>query len=109
MWAGLQLCWQPDLGLISSSLDAAIKITDVTRGHVLGTATVHRQGVAAFVYSHAFSVVASGGLDRDIVLWEPSNLRRVGELAGHTAPITHLSLDSSASQVCFPRQSNRNK
>ncbi|KAK9843929.1 hypothetical protein WJX84_008712 [Apatococcus fuscideae] len=94
-----QLCWQPDLGLISSSLDAAIKITDVTRGHVLGTATVHRQGVAAFVYSHAFSVVASGGLDRDIVLWEPSNLRRVGELAGHTAPITHLSLDSSASQV----------
>ena len=95
----LQLSWQPDLGLISSSLDTTIKIMDVTKGVVWGTATVHAQGVSAFVYSNSFSVMASGGLDRDILLWEPSNLRRVGELTGHTAPITHLCLDSSASQV----------
>ncbi|KAK9827807.1 hypothetical protein WJX74_003219 [Apatococcus lobatus] len=94
-----QLSWQPDLGLISSSLDTTIKITDVTKGVVWGTATVHSHGVSAFVYSNSFSVMASGGVDRDILLWEPSNLRRVGELAGHTAPITHLCLDSSASQV----------
>ncbi len=96
----MQLSWQPELGLISSSLDATIKITDVTKGVVWGTATVHSHGVSTFVYSNSFSVMASGGLDRDILLWEPSNLRRVGELVGHTAPITHLCLDSSASQVC---------
>ena len=103
----LQLSWQPDLGLISSSLDTTIKITDVTKATVLGTATVHSRGVSAFAYSPSFSVVASGGLGRDILLWEPSNLRQVGELVGHTAPITHLSLDSSGGQVIIPPYSLR--
>lgn len=50
-----------ELGLVSSSLDGKVKITDISRGKVLHNVAVHSKGVNAFAYCKAFSVVVSGG------------------------------------------------
>lgn len=88
-----------ELGLVSSSLDSTIKITDLSRCKVLHTVTAHRRGVQCFAHSKAFSLCASGGLERDILLWQGSTNRQVGEMTGHAASILHLAVDNRRCQV----------
>lgn len=59
-----------ELGLLTSSLDGTIKICDAARAQVLHTVKIHASGVHCFAYSRAFGVVASGGLERTIRLWQ---------------------------------------
>lgn len=88
-----------ELGLVSCSLDSTIKITDLSRCKVLHTVTAHRRGVHCFAHSKAFSLCASGGLERDILLWQGSTNRQVGEMTGHAASISHLAIDNRCCQV----------
>ena len=58
------------------------------------------QGVAAFGWSRMYSLVASGGLERTVLLWQPAAPRsKVGTLSGHSAGITHIAIDNRTSQV----------
>ena len=58
------------------------------------------QGVSAFAASRTFSLIASGGLERTVLLWHPAAPRSlVGSLVGHEAAVTHLALDDRHSQV----------
>lgn len=43
---------------------------DAARAQVLYTVTIHAAGVHCFAHSHAFGVVASGGLERTLRLWQ---------------------------------------
>lgn len=88
-----------ELGLVTCSLDSTIKITDLSRCKVLHTVTAHRRGVHCFAHSKAFSLCASGGLERDILLWQGSTNRQVGEMTGHAASISHLAIDNRRCQV----------
>lgn len=58
------------MGLISSSLDGTIKISDTVRGQVLHTVSLHAAGVHTFGHSRAYGIIASGGLERTIRLWQ---------------------------------------
>ncbi|KAK9807406.1 hypothetical protein WJX73_001378 [Symbiochloris irregularis] len=88
------------LGIVSCSLDCTIRIADAARGRVHCTVSLHEQGVSAFAYSRLYSLVASGGLDRNVLLWQPSAPRsKAGILSGHSAAITHISMDHQNSQV----------
>lgn len=89
-----------ELGLVTCSLDSTIKITDLSRCKVLHTVTAHRRGVHCFAHSKAFSLCASGGLERDILLWQGSTNRQVGEMTGHAASICHIAIDNRRCQVC---------
>lgn len=89
-----------ELGLVTSSLDSTIKITDLSRCKVLHTVTAHHRGVHCFAHSKAFSLCASGGLERDILLWQGSTNRQVGEMTGHAASISHIAIDNRRCQVC---------
>jgi len=89
-----------ELGLVTCSLDSTIKITDLSRCKVLHTVTAHRRGVHCFAHSKAFSLCASGGLERDILLWQGSTNRQVGEMTGHAASISHVAIDNRRCQVC---------
>ena len=88
-----------ELGLVTCSLDSTIKITDLSRCKVLHTVTAHRRGVHCFAHSKAFSLCASGGLERDILLWQGSTNRQVGEMTGHAASISHIAIDNRRCQV----------
>ena len=88
-----------ELGLVTCSLDSTIKITDISRCKVVHTVTAHRRGVHCFAHSKAFSLCASGGLERDILLWQGSTNRQVGEMTGHAASISHLAIDNRRCQV----------
>ena len=51
----------PDLGLVSSSLDASLAMLDLERRCLAARVTLHRKGVRTFGYSPAFSLVARWG------------------------------------------------
>ena len=95
----LQVTSVHELGVVSSSLDATIKICDTSRCKILHTVTAHHRGVHCFAYSRAFSLGASGGLERDIMLWQPNTNRQVGELVGHGSSISNVVIDQRHSQV----------
>jgi WD40 repeat protein len=93
----------PELGLVSSSRDASVRVADIERRQVIRTVTCHSKAVFCFAHCRAYSLVASGGLDRSVLLWQASGGRPIGELRGHSAPVTHLALDNGQCQVGSPK------
>lgn len=72
-----------DVGLVSSSLDATIKVYDIGRGALKQTYQHHSRGVHDFAWCQAYSLFASAGVERNITLWQAATTaRRVGELIG---------------------------
>lgn len=73
-----------DVGIVSSSLDSTIRIYDASREKLIGSYGHHGRGVHAFEYCHAYSLFASAGVERTIVLWQAAtHARKVGELIGN--------------------------
>lgn len=60
----MQLLDIPDVGLLSASLDATVKILDLAGVAVVNTFGLHRKGVRSLAYSRAFSLVARCGSRR---------------------------------------------
>lgn len=56
-----QLHAVPGAGLVSSSLDATLRLYDAGRGQVSATCALHAKGVRAFAYSDAYSGEQQGG------------------------------------------------
>jgi len=94
-----QVEWVPDIGLVSSSIDSSIKIYDFVREKVINTCNHHLKAVYGFVWCSAYSIFASCGVERDVILWQGNTCRRIGELSGHTASVTHVALDSHLNHV----------
>lgn len=94
-----KLLWVPEMGLLSTSLDCTIKTYDITREKVVHTCDHHTKGVHSLVYCSAYSVIASCGLERDVIVWHSSTGRRVGELVGHTASVAQIALDERLNHV----------
>ncbi|PRW05751.1 WD repeat-containing on Y chromosome-like [Chlorella sorokiniana] len=91
----------PDVGLVSSSLDATLAMLDLKRRKLVASVGLHRKPVRTFGYSPTFSLVASGGVERSVLLWQPKGNvnRKVGELAGHSAGVSQLVVADEQSQV----------
>ncbi|GAX72651.1 hypothetical protein CEUSTIGMA_g107.t1 [Chlamydomonas eustigma] len=94
-----QVTWVPEIGLVSSSVDSTIKIYDFVREKVTRSCTQHSKAVHGFIWCSAYTLFASCGVERDIFLWQGQTARRVGELTGHTASVTHLALDEKLNHV----------
>jgi WD40 repeat protein len=50
----------------------------------------HTKGVHCVAWSRLFRVLASGGADGRVTLWNPFSCRPLGALAGHAAPLVGL-------------------
>ncbi|GFR43071.1 hypothetical protein Agub_g4078 [Astrephomene gubernaculifera] len=94
-----QITWVPEIGLVSSSLDATIKVYDFVRERVINTCTHHSKAVHGFVWCRAYSMFASCGQERDVILWQGNTMRKVGDLTGHTASVSHIALDERLNHV----------
>ena len=72
---------------VSSSGSApSFGLEDVVRRSFNG----HRSGVYSFSYSKKFKLMASGGLQRDVLLWDPFTTKLVSTLSGHQASIAQV-------------------
>jgi len=94
-----QVSWVPEIGLVSASVDSTIKIYDFVREKIVNSCQQHSKAVHSFVWCSAYTMFASSGVERDIMLWQGNTCRRVGELSGHTASVTHLALDERLNHV----------
>ena len=56
-------------------------------------------GVSCFAWSPALSLGISGGLQREILLWQPTSAIATGTLRGHSASVSHLVLDERSNQA----------
>jgi WD40 repeat protein len=98
----------PDLTVTCTcSLDGTVCMVDVDRRHpavkrggksgrILRTFRKHRKGVTALAYSPRAKCMATAGLARDILLWNPYSLGVLGVLSGHNGPVHHLALIETA-------------
>ena len=50
----------------------------------------HSLAVKCLAWVKSYRCIASSGLDRDILLWDPRNGHRTGRLRGHKAPVLNI-------------------
>ncbi|KAF8266622.1 WD40-repeat-containing domain protein [Lactarius quietus] len=81
---------QPQLFLVSGSLDNSVKLWDIDTGKVVRTLFGHIEGVWA-VGCNKIRLV-SGSHDRTIKIWSRDDGRCVSTLVGHTGAVTCLAL-----------------
>ncbi|XP_067057172.1 WD repeat-containing protein 48-like [Acropora muricata] len=60
--------------LLSASSDTTVKVWDSTRSFCMSTLRTHKDYVKALAYASCRELVASGGLDRQIFLWDVKTL-----------------------------------
>jgi len=87
------------LNMISSAMDSTIKLVDMERKKVKWTITGHTRGVNTFDICHSFNFIASCGVERDILLWNPFTGRALGSLQGHTAPVQKVVVNEDDNQL----------
>ncbi|OQR84549.1 hypothetical protein ACHHYP_13261 [Achlya hypogyna] len=73
--------------VVSASHDGSVKVVDLTRGTLKRDFRQHKGAVHAFAWCKEAKLIASCGLERQILLWSPYSIRLVGRLAGHTGSI----------------------
>lgn len=58
------------LAVLSASSDTTVKVWDAQGGFCMSTLRTHKDYVKALAYAQNKEVVASGGLDKQIFLWD---------------------------------------
>ncbi|KAL3142584.1 hypothetical protein ABBQ38_002902 [Trebouxia sp. C0009 RCD-2024] len=85
--------------ILSCSLDKRLCLADVEARVTVKYLEGHTQGVRAVDWSKAYSFIASGGLDRNVMLWNPFQLQSMATLQGHAAAITHITINERSNQI----------
>ncbi|CEM26365.1 unnamed protein product [Vitrella brassicaformis CCMP3155] len=91
----------PDLqSMVTSGLDGIINIGDIqTNKRKRDPIRLHRRGVYCWQWCSTFQLFASGGQDREILIWNPYTVKPLNFLHGHSAPIKHLLLNEPCFQL----------
>ncbi|KDO18286.1 hypothetical protein SPRG_16324, partial [Saprolegnia parasitica CBS 223.65] len=76
--------------LVSASHDGSVKVVDITRGALKRDFRQHRGAVYSFAWCKEPKLIASCGLERQVLLWSPYSIRLVGRLVGHTCSIKQV-------------------
>lgn len=93
---GASVCYSPDGRYIAiGTWGQRIQIVDVARKAIVSrkntAATDHQQDIRALAFSSDGSLLASGGYDTDIKIWETKTWTQVGKtLSDHTQKISGL-------------------
>jgi WD40 repeat protein len=93
-----QILWiEEEQRLLSTSLDGTVKVWDVgqqakTEPALVFTLDAHPLGVNDIAIGPEGKTLLSAGNDRTVVLWEPTNGRRVQTLEGHRYGVTALAV-----------------
>ena len=63
------------------------------------TFNLHLKGINSFVYSPKHKQVASCGMERHIILWEPYTVQQLAYLNGHNTSISHLDINEERNHL----------
>ena len=97
-----QIKFYEDLNyLITSSLDSFIHMheLDTLNYRTKKTFNLHLKGINSFVYSPKHKQVASCGMERHIILWEPYTVQQLAYLNGHNTSISHLDINEERNHL----------
>ena len=107
-----QICKVDDLGgVVSCGSDNAIVIFEVpfrtnpenknwvVRKRVLEHSRGHQKGVKCFEWVQTFKLIVSGGLERELIVWNPYTCKPVLTLNGHTSGIQMMQLNAEYEQL----------
>ncbi|HEX8864173.1 MAG TPA: hypothetical protein VF821_00825, partial [Lentzea sp.] len=64
---------------------------DTATWRQIGELRGHTQAVGALEFSPDSSRLASGGRDRDVIVWDVTSRTLWAALRGHSQPVTHLA------------------
>ncbi|OQR90361.1 hypothetical protein THRCLA_09365 [Thraustotheca clavata] len=90
-----QLEYIADLNcIVSASHDGSIKVVDMTRGILKRDFREHKGAVYSFAWCKEPKLIASCGLERQILLWSPYSVRLVGQLSDNIGSIRQVLWNS---------------
>ncbi|QDZ24146.1 WD40 repeat domain-containing protein [Chloropicon primus] len=87
------------LDLITSSMDCYVKLFDLEKRETKWQVLAHTRGVYGFDVCKAFNFIATCGVERDIMLWNPFTGRSIGMLTGHTASVQKVIVVEDDNQL----------
>ena len=88
-----------DLSAVAScSLDKTLCINDVERNYARKL-TAHNKCVYSFDWSPSYKFLASCGMDRLVILWNPITRRPLHTLAGHTSAVQDVLILEEKHQI----------
>mmetsp|Transcript_23156 Transcript_23156/g.51119 ORF Transcript_23156/g.51119 Transcript_23156/m.51119 type:complete len:1075 (+) Transcript_23156:90-3314(+) len=88
--------------MVTSSLDGDINLCDVhinKRKEDRDAIRLHKKGVHSWCWCRSFKFFASGGLDRQIIIWNPYTQKAMNFLQGHNASILDIKVNEGQSQL----------
>ena len=89
-----------DLGLhgavIAAANDGNVVMYDVVLRSVMRRFEKHRLAVKSLVWMPPYRSVASSGLDREILIWDPATGVKTARLRAHKAPVIDLCFQDTA-------------
>ena len=98
------LIWIAEMGiLVAASHDSKISIhtfnlsrDGMSESRMFGA---HSKAVNAIVYSNRDAIIASCGLERDILLWSPHTTQLLARLSAHTSSVFSLVVEPRSSSL----------
>lgn len=85
--------------VISSGLDGTVRMTDWIKGKVLSCFSGHRLAVHAFSYCAEHRVIASVGMGREVIVWNPYTHDVLARCVGHNATVMHCTYDMAHGRI----------
>mmetsp|Transcript_21466 Transcript_21466/g.40888 ORF Transcript_21466/g.40888 Transcript_21466/m.40888 type:complete len:1024 (+) Transcript_21466:252-3323(+) len=85
--------------LVSSSMDSTLRMLDLERKKVKWMVDEHARGVYSFDFCRTYNFIASCGVERHVMLWNPFTGRSVGALYGHSASVTEVIVSEVENQL----------
>jgi WD40 repeat protein len=80
----------PDGKYLAVAAGSRARLIDAATGKELRRAAGHQGPVLAAAFSPDRKVLATGGADRAVLLWDPATGRELRRLEGHCGSVTHL-------------------
>lgn len=84
--------------IVSSSSDGTVCVVHPLN-HSIMCFRGHERGVQAFTFCEPNKYIASGGVERVIVLWNPYTLRRITSLRGHESCIQCIEFNKRDNHI----------
>ena len=86
--------------LVTASLDSTVKIFEVERvNRVRSTFRGHVKACNGFVYNERAKLMASCGVERDVLLWNPFSPDNISRLSGHNSSVKALCTIKDTNEI----------
>ncbi|CAE8693043.1 unnamed protein product [Polarella glacialis] len=88
--------------MVTCSLDGEINLCDVhvnQRKEGRQPVSLHKKGVHTWCWCRSYKFFASGGSDRQIIIWNPYTQKAMNSLQGHNAPVMDVLVNEAQHQL----------